>query len=135
MKIAIPTMDGQTISAHFGRSRQFLVLEVTKGEIRSRELRANDQVHGSQDPNGEAHACGHGHGHDHDHGGFVRLLSDCSAVICGGMGGGARRALEGAGLKVCLVDVDRTPEEAAKAHESGDLQEREGADCGCRGKH
>lgn len=143
MKIAIPSMDGQTLSAHFGRSRYFLVLDLEGGVIRSHELRANNQAHGAPSNNQEHHVCGshdepeqgHTHAHGHDHAGFAALLSDCAAVICGGMGGGARTALEAAGLRVCLVDATMPPEEAAKAYERGILQEREGAGCGHHGMH
>ena len=130
MKIAIPSMDGQSISAHFGRSRYFLVLGIEGGLVRSRELRINVQEQGHEH---EAHASGEHHAHDH--GAFANLLSDCEAVICGGMGMGARRSLEGAGLRICIVDTTLMPEEAASAYALGNLVEPQGAGCGCRGKH
>lgn len=126
MKIAVPSMDGTTISAHFGRSRYFLVLNVEEGRVNSWELRTNGQ---SQ----EAHVPGEHHVHDHQ--AFATLLADCEAVICGGMGMGARRTLEGAGLHVCIVDPALMPEKAALAYVLGNLVEPEGAGCGCRGKH
>jgi len=130
MKIAIPSMDGSSISAHFGRSRYFLVLGLEEGIVRSRELRANGQALG---PLHEPHAAGEHHGHDH--GAFANLLSDCEAVVCGGMGMGARRSLEGAGLRVCIVDAAQSPEDAARAYALGSLVEPEGAGCGCRHMH
>lgn len=130
MKIAIPSMDGQSISSHFGRSRYFLVLSLEEGIVRSRELRINGQ---ELERGHEAHAGGEHHGHDHE--AFAHLLSDCEAVICGGMGMGARRSLEGAGLRVCIVDATQMPEEVARAYVQGNLVEPEGPGCGCRGEH
>nr|WP_135481193.1 NifB/NifX family molybdenum-iron cluster-binding protein [Candidatus Chloroploca mongolica] len=61
VKIAAVTNDGRTISAHFGRARQYLVVTVEDGAVVAREVRdktACDHSH---------HGHGHGHGHDHDH--------------------------------------------------------------------
>ena len=102
MKIAIPTMDEQTLSAHFGRSTAFLVFDIENGDIRNREVRPN--VHGHQAHGHHEHGQGGPvHGHGHDHGGFISLLHDCSVVLSGGMGAGAWNALRGAGMKVYLV--------------------------------
>ena len=130
MKIAIPSMDGTTISAHFGHSRYFLVLGVEDGLIASRELRINGQADGPGQ--GIAHTGEH---HGHDHGLFARLLLDCDAVVCGGIGMEALRSLEAAGLRVCRVDPSLTPEEAARAYADGTLLERKGHSCGCSGNH
>jgi predicted Fe-Mo cluster-binding NifX family protein len=127
MKIAIPTMDGKSISQHFGRCKAFLVFDVQGGAIQSRELRNND------------HGCsGHGgdpQGHDHSHGGFVQLLGDCQSVIAKGIGGGAMQALRSAGLQVCTVQEDCTPEDAALRHVSGTLDESLGSACVCHDHH
>ena len=140
MKIAIPTMDGTSISAHFGKSKGFLVYEFEGGTIRSRELRANaqhqghDHDHGCQ---GQTHGREAIHdplqeqGHRHDHGGFARLLSDCQAVIVRGMGAGAAQAMRAAGIRVCLIEEDCLPEEAVAAFASGKLVAQEGSFCAC----
>jgi predicted Fe-Mo cluster-binding NifX family protein len=95
MNIAIPTMDERTLSAHFGRSKAFLVFEAEGGQIRSREVRPN--IHGHQAHGHAEHGqAGHGHGH-HDHGGFIALLHDCSVVLSRGLGAGAWNALRGTG--------------------------------------
>jgi predicted Fe-Mo cluster-binding NifX family protein len=129
MKIAVPSMDGLTLSAHFGRSRYFLVLEVEGGQVRSRDLRPNVQA----TPGEAGGSCAQGHGHDHA--GFARLLADCDAVLSGGMGGGARTALTQAGIQVCLVDPALSPEAAALAFAAGTLEERPGSGCSCHGHH
>ncbi len=128
MKVAIPSMDGQSISAHFGRSRYFLVVEVAEGLVITREQRSNEQASGGSR---EGHAHGQADHHGHDHGAFARLLLDCEAVLCGGIGLGARRALEGAGLQVRVIDPALTPEDAARAFVRGDSSTGEAGGCGC----
>lgn len=105
MKIALPTMDGKTISEHFGRCKAFMIFEVEGGTIVDRKARPNAQG------GGESHDCG-AEGHGHDHGAFARLLSDCQAVIVKGMGPGAMKAISEAGLKVYRANPSATPEEA-----------------------
>ncbi len=143
MKIAIPTMDGASISAHFGKSKGFLVFEFEGGAIRHCELRANgqhrdhDHDHGCQghDANREAiHDPMQTHGHHHDHRGFAELLGDCQAVIVRGMGSGAAQAMRAAGIRVCLIQDDCSPEEAVTAFASGKLMAQEGAFCACHGQ-
>jgi predicted Fe-Mo cluster-binding NifX family protein len=138
MKIAVPTMDGISISAHFGKSKAFLVFECEGGEIRGRELRENDQ-HKAHDPGGECQ--GHSssvlhdplgeHAHQHDHRGFAVLLGDCRAVIVRGMGAGAAQAMRSAGIDVCLVQDAMTPEEAVTAFATGKLAAQAGSFCAC----
>lgn len=127
MKIAIPMTRDQRISAHFGHSPAFLVLDVDQGRILQREVRPNDQATA---PAGHGHGPGqpHGHGH-HDHGRFVHLLGDCRAVVGLGMGPGARFSLESAGILVRILPAPCTPEEAAIRFEAGDLEAAPGPSC------
>jgi predicted Fe-Mo cluster-binding NifX family protein len=128
MKIAIPTMDEQTLSAHFGRSTAFLVFDIENGDIRNREVRPN--VHGHQAHGHHEHGQGGPvHGHGHDHGGFISLLHDCSVVLSGGMGAGAWNALRGAGMKVYLVQQPASAEEAVGLFLAGELRENEEGVC------
>lgn len=115
MKIALPTMDGKTISEHFGRCKAFMVFEVEGNAIAGCKARPNTQG------GGEPHDCG-SHGHGHDHGAFARLLSDCQAVIVKGMGPGALKAISEAGLKVYRANPSATPEEAVFRFLSGRLE-------------
>ncbi len=41
MKIAIASNDGKRISAHFGRSKGFVIFEIENGEIKNREYIPN----------------------------------------------------------------------------------------------
>lgn len=141
MKIAVPTMDGTTISAHFGKSRAFLVFTCEGGTLAGRELRENAQ-HGGQGHDRECQGPSstalqdplEAHAHRHDHGAFAELLGDCQAVIVRGMGSGAAQAMRSAGIQVCLVQEDLAPEEAVMAYASGKLAARAtGSFCACHG--
>ncbi|MCE1229972.1 MAG: dinitrogenase iron-molybdenum cofactor biosynthesis protein [Firmicutes bacterium] len=140
MNVAFPTMDGVSISAHFGRSKGFLVLETEGAAVLHREVRENAQAaHGAH--HGHDHAepgalHGHGHtggSHGHDHGAFARLLHDCQVVIVRGMGAGAVRALQQAGIRVCRVEEGCTPEEALARLAANQLADLQGGTCGCGG--
>ena len=129
MKIAIPTMDEQTLSAHFGRSKAFLVFDLENGQIRNREVRPNVHGHQAHSHHEDGHAgLGHGHG-QHDHGGFIALLQDCSVVLSRGMGAGAWNALRSAGMKVYLVQQPISAEEAVDLFLAGQLAENEAGVC------
>jgi predicted Fe-Mo cluster-binding NifX family protein len=130
MKIAIPTMDGHSISAHFGKSKAFLVFETEGAAVKTRELRDNDQ-HKPQIAGQDSHS--HEAGHHHDHGGFTRLLGDCQAVIVRGMGAGAVQALRSAGIRIYLVEETCSPEAALARFANGQLLAQEGGSCGCHG--
>jgi len=139
MKIAFPTMDGKSISAHFGRSKAFLVLEVVDGRIQKREVRENSQA-GPSHSHGVSDGCQSGvaqgkETHGHDHGAFARLLQDCQMVVVIGMGAGAVRAIAQAGIKVCRVEEGCTPEEALLRLAGNNLAELTGGSCGCSGHH
>lgn len=128
MKIAIPTQDAAQIASHFGRCKAFLIYDVEGEVVRSRELRPNVHGHHAHAVHSLGHPEGHGHGH-HDHGGFLALLHDCSVVISGGMGPGAFNALQGAGLKVCLIRQALMPDEAVSQFLSGTLVVSEDGVC------
>lgn len=128
MKVAIPVTRDIRISAHFGRSPAFLVLDVDQGEILHRELRPNDQAGTGSTPHAH-HDHAEGHSHGHDHGRFVQLLGDCRAVVGLGMGAGARFSLESAGILVRILEAPCAPEEAAIQFEAGRLEGRPGPTC------
>jgi predicted Fe-Mo cluster-binding NifX family protein len=128
-KIAFPTDDGVTISAHLGRARVFVVAEYEgDGEVRFEE-RAKPQhgqhQHGAPAAGGiRLHDEGHGHGHEpHAHsgpGGMLSPLADCNVLIAGGMGQPAYDSAERLGLKVVLTGQKRIAE-AVEAYRTGGL--------------
>jgi predicted Fe-Mo cluster-binding NifX family protein len=102
MKIALPTQDGKTVSAHFGRSPFFAIYHVENKEVLQKELRTNGGAHGegecshgagghSSCSHGENHGhCSHGHQEhhagNHSHAGILAALRDVDIIIAGGMG-------------------------------------------------
>lgn len=80
MKIAVTYENGQ-IFQHFGRTEQFKIYEVENNSVTAQEL---------------VDARGSGHG---ALAGFLKNHG-VEAVICGGIGGGARTALSEAGIRL-----------------------------------
>lgn len=123
MRIALVTDDGQTISAHFGRARAYLVLTVQDGAVIHRELRPKAAPH----LDGDRHAADDG-SHDgpaaharHDQ--MLGSILDCDRVVARGMGRGAFDRIAASGLEVVITDrVD--PDEAAIACARGQLVSR-----------
>jgi len=115
VKIAIATDDGRTVSQHFGRSAQYIVLTVENGTVVTREIRAKFSPHGSGPEGHQEHETGpHGTrpASDARHDQMAAAIADCSAVICGGMGQGAYGRMKANGIRPIVTDI-RDVEEAA----------------------
>lgn len=82
MKIAIPVENGQ-VNQHFGRSREFAILEVENQKVSGRKVVSAETL-------------------QHNHEGLADLLhrESVEAVVLGGIGPYALQALEQKGLKV-----------------------------------
>ncbi|NJP05798.1 MAG: hypothetical protein HC837_09355 [Chloroflexaceae bacterium] len=120
MKIAAVTDNGTTISSHFGRAKQFVIITVEDGQIVNQELRQKE-------------ACGHGHdkhhhshqsnqvvmvgdpgtvvaqpaesaSHDH-HDDVIDVIADCTVVLARGMGHGMYARLQASSVKPVLTTV------------------------------
>jgi predicted Fe-Mo cluster-binding NifX family protein len=103
MKIAVATVDGETVSQHFGHSRGFIVFETEGATILGRQLRTPDDT---------PHNQGVCHGENGQGGGALEMLAGCEVLICGGMGGGAATALQGAGIRPVLMPGVASAKEA-----------------------
>ena len=128
MKIAI-TYDNGQIFQHFGRTEKFKIYDVDNGEIKASFVVDTD---------------GQGHGALAE---FLRQKG-VDALICGGIGGGARELLSQAGIKI-YGGASGSCDEAANALLRGTLvynpdvqcshhEEHHGGECGhsCHGdKH
>jgi predicted Fe-Mo cluster-binding NifX family protein len=115
LKIAFPTDDGQTISAHFGRAQGFVVATVEANAEPQFEQRAKTfhGAHGEHDHEHEQHT--------HDHGGMFAPLADCQVLIAGGMGEGAQQAALSQDLEVILTG-EKQIVRALAAYRAGDLK-------------
>lgn len=126
MKVAV-TYDNGSVFQHFGHSEQFKIYEVENGEVVSSKV---------VDTNGNGHGA---------LAGFLRSLG-VDALICGGIGGGARVALGDAGIEL-YPGVSGDADGAVKGLLDGSLaynpdtlcshhhQGGEGHDCGHGGAH
>jgi len=92
LKIAFPTEDGTTISAHFGRAPRFVIVTLDDPQAPQFEQRTK-AYHGAGEH--EPHEQ-----HNHDHTGMFAPLVDCQVLIAGGMGQPAYDSAIAAGLTV-----------------------------------
>lgn len=114
MTIAVPYENGEVFQ-HFGHTEQFMLYRIDHGVIVSR----------TPLPTGEAHC-----------GGLARLLAErgVDTLVCGNLGGGARAALESAGLMI-FPGVTGSADDAAKAFAEGTLQFDPSTQCAGHGGH
>ncbi|MGI6204443.1 MAG: DUF134 domain-containing protein [Anaerovoracaceae bacterium] len=108
MRIAV-TYDNGNIFQHFGRTERFKLYDIENGRVKEAGILES----------GEA-----------GHGALAGLLkeSDVDALICGGLGGGAKTALGEEGIKV-YAGVSGSADEAAERLAAGTLEYVEDANC------
>lgn len=101
--IAIPSA-GSMLNAHFGRSEEFSVFEVSNGKVHHLEPISMK-------------------GYEHQHAGIAQLLKrqGVSTVVCGGIGGGMVSGLEAAGIEV-ISGASGYTADIAQAYVQGTLQ-------------
>ncbi|MHC1783722.1 MAG: NifB/NifX family molybdenum-iron cluster-binding protein [Anaerolineaceae bacterium] len=124
MKVAVITDDGKTISQHFGRAPYYQVLTIEEGKIVSRETR-NKMGHNqfqNQPHEEENHGAGHGMdaGSHNKHMSMAEAISDCTAILCGGMGMGAYESMRRVNIQPIVTDLQDI-DEAVKAFIDGKL--------------
>ncbi|MCX7745386.1 MAG: dinitrogenase iron-molybdenum cofactor biosynthesis protein [Clostridia bacterium] len=91
-RVAVASSDGKVVNQHFGRSRQFLIFEITdSGEWSLVEHREN------------VPPCGFGDHHEDGMKRSVELLSDCSKVLVSQIGPGAEQALKLKGITAYAI--------------------------------
>jgi len=125
MKIALVTEDGKTVSAHFGRATQYMVVTVEAGIVTNRAL-IPKPAHHSASSNHEHHEHGDGepghgqHGHGHAQA-MLEPITDCAMLVTRGMGRPAYEAAQAAGLEpvvTALANID----DVIAAHAAGTLE-------------
>jgi predicted Fe-Mo cluster-binding NifX family protein len=127
MKIAVPSIDGKTISEHFGRSSWFIVFETEDGKVRGREIRSNMFTpHALGQCSGDN---GH-HGGNHSHSAVVSALSDCKYLLCRGIGWRAVQDMKSKGIEPFILDRAYLPHEAVTLFLEGKLSST-GEGCRC----
>jgi len=123
VKIAVITDDGKTISQHFGRARQYLVVTVEDWRILGQELRDKTGHHtfASHEPISGPH--GFDPASRNRHAQMLGTIQDCQAVLAGGMGLGMQRNIEEVGIRPLLTDLQDI-QEAVQALIDGRLTQR-----------
>lgn len=111
MKIAIASNDGEIVGQHFGRAKQFIVVTVTDDAVAAIEVRPGPGTSGG---------CSDGAHRDGDCFDTAAGISDCAAIVVGGMGMGAFEKFREAGIEPVLTDAGRV-DEAALRYARGDL--------------
>ena len=117
MKIAVTYENGQVFQ-HFGHTEQFKLYDIEDGKIKKDTIINNN---------------GSGHGALADI--LERLGTDI--LICGGIGGGAKRALAAANIKLC-AGVSGDADKVVEALLSNELNYDSDANCdhhGSSGEH
>jgi predicted Fe-Mo cluster-binding NifX family protein len=109
MKIAFPTRDNETISRHFGKMTEMVVINLDDGVETSREARDMTVMP----------ACGGG---NHGRPDFVvGVLADCDVVIANGIGVPLADRIRKEGTEVVLTRT-RTIDEALAAYLDGTIR-------------
>ncbi|MFH1119605.1 MAG: NifB/NifX family molybdenum-iron cluster-binding protein [Bacteroidota bacterium] len=121
MKIAVPSNDGINISAHFGRSKGFIIFDTDGNRISGKQYIDNTITGHAQ---GHHHESDHPHGaqgdHSHSHAGILGALAGCETVIAGGMGQRLYSDLQAANKKV-FVTREEDAEKAVMLFLSSEL--------------
>jgi len=127
MKIAVVTDDGKTISRHFGRAQYYQVVEIKNGEVVDQELRDkighSEFAHREQRNYDPKKGSGTDPASHSKHERMAEVISDCDALICGGMGRGAYQSMEIFGIKPIVTkfeDIDQ----AIDAYLQGNLKDQ-----------
>lgn len=123
MKVAVISDNGTDLSQHFGRAPYYIVFTIEDGKIKQRDLR---EKLGHNQFGGGHHEHEHSHEHGQDaashgkHASMAEAISDCEALICGGMGMGAYESLKRLNIKPIVTDLTDA-EAAVKAYVDGSL--------------
>lgn len=114
MRVAVTYENGQ-IFQHFGHTENFKVYDIEDGKILASEV---------VDTNGSGHGALAG----------VLNALNVDALICGGIGGGARAALDAAGIKL-YGGVSGDADQAVEALLAGSLAFNPDVQCNHHGEH
>jgi predicted Fe-Mo cluster-binding NifX family protein len=112
MKIAIASINEQTISAHFGRAEKYIVFSVEDGQIIDRKTIPKlghrhfaPQGSGKHSHQPGARGSGFGRQANCKHEQMVENIRDCDILLAGGMGHGVYQDLQNWGIKPIVTDI------------------------------
>jgi predicted Fe-Mo cluster-binding NifX family protein len=130
-RIAIPTDDGRTIAAHFGRATHWAVATIEEQSVISFELRSKSGPHAESTK--ESRHDGHDHNGpeaDARHDAMLAPIRGCDAIVARGIGPGARNRVAASGMELVVVTSTGLVAEAARLYAAGRLAGSD-SDGGC----
>ena len=116
MRVAVATEDAQTVSAHFGMARHYLVYDVEGKAVKMVGVR--DKA--GHLPMKDAHHAMGSAEEDGLHSSMLSSADDCDVIIAGGMGRPMYAAILASGKKA-YVTMIRSADEAVRALADGSL--------------
>jgi|WetSurMetagenome_2_1015567.scaffolds.fasta_scaffold110662_2 predicted Fe-Mo cluster-binding NifX family protein len=125
MKIAIASENGKTISKHFGKATQYVVINTEDGKIVSREVRPkishfhSDCLKHKKCKCECQNQCCEASVYDRHRSMIINIL-DCSVLLTGGMGPGVRETLTSRRIKAVITKSENI-EEAVKLYLNDNL--------------
>jgi predicted Fe-Mo cluster-binding NifX family protein len=112
MKIAIVSDDKQTISRHFGRAENYIVISLEQENIIERKTLPKLGVchtsaghQGKHSHRSDSRGRGFGHQSDGRHAQMFENIKDCDILVARGMGRGAYLGLQQLGIKPIVTDI------------------------------
>lgn len=113
MKIAIVSDDGQTISRHFGRAENYIVVSYEQDRIIERTslpkigiCDSSHRHHGRHEHGSDPRGSGFGHRSKVSHEQMFENIGDCDILLSRGMGRGAYLDLQQLGIRPIITDID-----------------------------
>ena len=103
MKLAIASDDEKNISAHFGRTRGFIIFEIENDSVINKEYRVNDFTFHAQGLVDAPHSMDR-------HARILKALGDCKTVISNGMGRRIYDDLQSANIDTFIVNESNAEE-------------------------
>ena len=112
MKIALVSDDKQTISKHFGRAENYIVISLDQNRITDRKsipkpdfCHSSGRHRGRHRHNHTSQGKGFGHRSAMNHQQFFSDISDCDILVSRGMGRGAYLDLQQLGIRPIVTDI------------------------------
>ena len=130
MRIAIASDDQTHVAAHTGRCAGFLIYDIDEQRatrVCYRENRFTAHAQDGCDAADDHHAVGHSH---HSHAALLEALSDCVALITGGLGPRLVQDLAQRGVQA-LICRSAGADEAAEQYRRGELALATAGDACC----
>ncbi|GAV25536.1 hypothetical protein ciss_14690 [Carboxydothermus islandicus] len=125
MKIAVASVTGKDVSAHFGSAPKFVIFTVEDGKIVGSEILENT-FHGPHHHHPPHHHHEHGHGHGGSHARILEAFAGVKVVISGGMGWRMQEDLKAHGITPVLT-TEKDAQRAVEKYLEGTLETFEGS--------